>query len=129
MENAKPHHKRVVRLFVFPPFPCLAVRGGNGNFAARNKNYPFIMKQFSTSSRVSTRRGLLAVSPLLLMVVLFLAMSFVTCSFYKVPLVVVFIIASSLSPRPTPFSSPTTPMPLAPRNPNSTAAYFPSPNA
>ena len=63
------------------------------------------MKQFSTSSRVSTRRGLLAVSPLLLMVVLFLAMSLVTGSFYKVPLVVV------------------------PRNPNSTAAYFPSPNA
>ena len=41
MENAKPRHKRVVRLFVFPPFPCLAVRGGNGNFAARNKNDSF----------------------------------------------------------------------------------------
>ena len=54
-----------------------------------------LMKQFSTSSRVSTRRGLLAVSPLLLMVVLFLAMSLVTGSFYKVPLVVVFIIASA----------------------------------
>lgn len=41
MENAKPRHKRVVRLFVFPPFPCLAVRGGNGNFAATNKNDSF----------------------------------------------------------------------------------------
>lgn len=54
-----------------------------------------LMKQFSTSSRVSTRRGLLAVSPLLLMVVFFLAMSLVTGSFYKVPLVIVFIIASA----------------------------------
>ena len=41
-ENAKPRHHSVARLFVFPPFSCLAVRGGNGNFAARNKNYPFI---------------------------------------------------------------------------------------
>lgn len=53
------------------------------------------MKQFSTSSHVSTRRGLLAVSPLLLMVVLFLAMGIAVGDFNKVPLVIVFIIASA----------------------------------
>ena len=82
------------------------------------------MTQFSSTPRVSTRRGWLAVSPLLLMVVLFLVLGIAAGDFNKVPLVIVFIIASAYA-----LSSPISPMPRAPRNPNSTAVCFPSPNA
>lgn len=53
------------------------------------------MMQFSSTPRVSTRRGWLAVSPLLLMVVLFLVLGIAAGDFNKVPLVIVFIIASA----------------------------------
>ena len=53
------------------------------------------MTQFSSTPRVSTRRGWLAVSPLLLMVVLFLVLGIAAGDFNKVPLVIVFIISSA----------------------------------
>lgn len=53
------------------------------------------MMQFSSTPRASTRRGWLAVSPLLLMVVLFLVLGIAAGDFNKVPLVIVFIISSA----------------------------------
>lgn len=48
-----------------------------------------------SSPYISTRRGLLAISPLFVLIGLFLTLSIAWGDFYKVPLVIVFIIASA----------------------------------
>ena len=71
------------------------MRGGNGNFAATNKNdsFPYDAILFY-APRVDAAR-MVGGEPLLLMVVLFLVLGIAAGDFNKVPLVIVFIIASA----------------------------------